>query len=160
MTCCQVTTLLCKTVQTLSSGGNNNNNIQLLWIIWLQAYSAPHVFRETSVHPAKDQSSAVSTRDCCMLTGKKSVRIQTLQEREKTFETTMGQVIPGPGTEKSAEGKILTLSNRNYRYISINMKIATPTCCDKFCICSLLTNLKTPATGIFLFFPCLAFILS
>lgn len=62
MTCCQVTTLLCKIIQTLSSSSKNYNNTQLLWIIQLQVYSAPHVLKETSMHPANDQSSVVSTR--------------------------------------------------------------------------------------------------
>lgn len=72
MTCCQVTALLCKIIQAHSSSSNTNNT-QLLWITQLQVCSAPHVLKETRVHPAKDQSSVVSTRDCCMLTGKKSV---------------------------------------------------------------------------------------
>jgi len=79
MTCCQVTTLLCKIIQTLSSSSNNNNNsnnTQLLRMSQLQVYSAPHVLKEKSVHAAKDQSSVGSTRDCSMLTGKKSVPIQ------------------------------------------------------------------------------------
>lgn len=78
MTCCQVTTLLCKIIQSLSSSSSNNNNTQLLWITQLQVHPAPHVRKETSVHPAKDQSSAVSKINCCMLTEKKSVPIQTL----------------------------------------------------------------------------------
>lgn len=60
MTCCQVTTRLCKIIQTLSS--SSTNNTQLLWIIQLQVYSTPHVLKETSMHPAKDQSSVVNMR--------------------------------------------------------------------------------------------------
>lgn len=152
MTCCQVTTLLCKIIQTHSSSSNTNNT-QLLWITQLQVSSAPHVLKETSVHPAKDQSSVVSTRDCCMLTGKKSVSIQTLQGRRKTFEITMGQVILGPGTEKSTEWKILPLLGRSYRYTSVYLKGDTPNCCDKFCFCSLFTEgqqcTKTPQIQVY-----------
>lgn len=94
-------------------------------------YPAPgllctHVLKETRVHPARDQSSAVSIRDCCMLTGKKSVPIQTQRGRRKTFEITMGQVIAEPGTEKSTEWNILPLSGRSYRYTPVHLKADSP----------------------------------
>lgn len=65
------------------------------------------MLKETSTHPAKDQSSAVSTRDCCMLTGQKSAPIQAPQGKRKTSETAKGQVILGPGAERARNGKFL-----------------------------------------------------
>lgn len=159
MTCCQVTTLLRRIIQTHSSSSNTNNT-QLLWITQLQVCSAPHVLKETSVHPAKDQSSVVSTKDCCMLTGKKSVPIQTLQGRRKTFEITMGPVILGPGTEKSTERKTLRLLGRSYRYTFVYLKGDSPKLLWKILLLFFVHKraANTPNTGIFLPFPTLPFI--